>query len=145
MRRSARALPACSALLLTACAGHGFAGSRHPVDPSLLLGCGRAVSAEHGLTDVTQSTNELEARSVVDAAHAPAQGSAAYDALTITLAPAKQGLRLVVGGSSYVLRQLRGGGVGKSAGRTEWQNIEPSAEVARARDAVLARCGTLGG
>ena len=55
MRRSARVLslvvPALTAALASACAGHGITlgPAGHPTDPALLLSCARSVATERGL------------------------------------------------------------------------------------------------
>ena len=149
MRRPLRAFTLGAALLSAACAGHGISlgTSNRPTDPALLLSCARSVASERGLGEITQSpeTMELQAKSAVDVSTPSERGTTpSYDVLTVKIAQAKQGLRMLVGSSSYALRQLRAGGVGTSAAKTEWVGTPPSERVALARDAVLSQCGTLG-
>src|SRR5438067_290338 len=147
MRRSARVLslvvPALTAALASACAGHGITlgPAGHPTDPALLLSCARSVATERGLGDVTQPAGalELQAKSTITAP------TPSYDLLTVKIAQEKKGdFRMLVGGASYALRQLRSSGVGTSSSKPEWVGTSPSERVALVRDAVLTQCGTLG-
>lgn len=146
MRRSARAFTLGATLLGAAACNRNamnLAVANHPANPALLMSCARTVATERGLADVTQSSETLQAKSAVAAAGE--QGvTPTYDVLTVTLSPAKQGLRMLVGSTSFVLRQLRNGGVGTSAAKAEWVGTAPSSRVALARDAVLTQCGSLG-
>ena len=150
MRRPVRAFVFGASLLSAACAGHGLTlrPTARPSDPALLLSCARNVATERGLGEITMSAEpmELQAKSVVDvSAGAERGGTPSYDVLTVQLSRgAKQGVRMLVGGASFALRQLRGGGIGSSAAKTEWVGTQPSERVALARDAVLTQCGTLG-
>jgi hypothetical protein len=125
-------------ILSAGCAGRGISLStnNHPQDPALLLSCARAVATDQGLGVVTQSSDafEIQAKSSVD--------TPTRDVLTVTLSPAKKGFQMLVGGASYVVRQLRGGT--GDAVRSEWVGTSPSHRVAVARDAVLTQCGSLG-
>jgi hypothetical protein len=147
MRRSALALTFGVTLLTAACSRNGMqlAVSNKPADPSLLLSCARSVASERGLGEITQNSEamELQAKSAVDVA---ASGGTApsYDLLTVKLSPARKGLRMLVGSASYALRQLRSGGVGSAAQKSEWVSTSPSTRVALVRDAVLDQCGTIG-
>ena len=149
MRRpSLLALALGVSLIGTACAGRGpNIGSRsRPTDPALLLSCARSVASERGLGEVTLSPEsmELQAKSSVAVSPTSARGPApSYDVLTVRISRAKQGLRMLVGGASYAMRQLRGGG-GTSTATPEWGGTQPWERVALVRDAVLDQCGTLG-
>jgi hypothetical protein len=149
MRRPLRAFPLGAALLSAACSGHGLTlrPSARPADPALLLSCARNVAAERGLGEVTMSAEpmQLQAKSAVDVSAAAERSTTpSYDVLTVQLSHAKQGVKMLVGGASYALRQLRGASIGSSAAKTEWVGTQPSERVALARDAVLSQCGTLG-
>jgi hypothetical protein len=149
MRRPLRAFTLGAALLSAACAGHGLnlRPSSRPTDPALLLSCARSVASERGLGEITQPAGslELQAKSAVDASNSAEHAATpSYDVLTVKISQAQKGVRMLVGGASYVLRQLRGGGVGTSAAKTEWVGTQPSERVALVRDAVLTQCGTLG-
>lgn len=149
MRRPLRAFTLGASLLSAACAGHGltFRPTARPADPALLLSCARNVASERGLGEITMSAEpmQLQAKSAVDvSAGAERAATPSYDVLTVQLSRAKQGVRMLVGGASYALRQLRGGSIGSSAAKTEWVGTPPSERVALARDAVLSQCGTLG-
>jgi hypothetical protein len=146
MRRTARAFTIVATLVATAACnrnGLNLAVSNHPTDPALLMSCARSVASDRGLPVISQSDGTLQAKSVVatpgDESVAPS-----YDVLTVKLSPAKRGLSMLVGSASFALRQLRGGGVGTAAAKTEWVGTAPSTRVALARDAVLAQCGSLG-
>ena len=145
MRRPARALVLAVTAVTGACSRNGLQlnVSSQPADPALLLSCARTVASQRGLGEITQSAEELQAKSAVDVPGARG-GAPSYDMLTVRLAPEKAGMRMVVGSSSFALRQLGAGGVGTAAPKTEWVNTTPSTRVALVRDAVLDQCGTIG-
>jgi hypothetical protein len=150
MRRSFRALTLGTTLLTAACGGRALSlgAATRPVDRSLILSCVRSVASERGLGEITQSaeTMELQAKSTVQMPDEERGGTPTYDVLTVKLAQANKGMRMLVGSASFVLHQLRGnsGSVGTSAPKTEWVGSEPSTRVTLARDAVLTQCGSLG-
>src|SRR5687768_14942691 len=99
MRRSARAIALGLTLLTAACSRNGLqlAVSSAPADPALLLSCARSVATERGFGDITQSAEPmgLQAKSVVEVPGANGSASS-YDLLTVQLAPAKKGVRMLV-------------------------------------------------
>ena len=148
MRRTARAFTLGATLLSAACAGHGISlrSTSHATDPSLLLSCARSVASERGLGDITQPVGalELQAKSSVEMPAPETDGTPSYDVLTVKLSPWRSGFRMLVGSTSYALRQLRTASVGTSVARSEWVGTQTSTRVALVRDAVLNQCGTIG-
>ena len=164
-RRARLAAPALlAALALPACRG-GFKIS--PVSEGMtaetLLGCVAEVAEQNGLPVIEQRADAPEptlwARSAaLDGV--PAAGGAVdaaaprrVDVLTVSFKKLGRGLKVLA--QTFDLRQGAGTGpLVRPAGRTSaeaakgdgtlWQATQPSLRVAEARDAVLARCGSLG-
>jgi hypothetical protein len=147
MRRSPRAslLVVATLLLGTACSRNAMQlnVAQRPADPALLLSCARSVASHRGLGEIAESGEQLQAKSPV-VTDVDQGATPTYDVLTVKFSRARKGLNMLVGSTSFVLRQLRTGGVGTAAARSEWVGTTPSARAVQVRDAVLQQCGSLG-
>ncbi len=172
LRRALPALTV-AALLSTGCRGAGafkISPISDSMTPTTLLGCVAEVAEQHGLPVIEQDTEAAEPTLLARSAplDAPSVEPRRIDALTVSFKKLGHGLRVLAqtfvvrgqalassgsaasGESAPLARQVSrvSGGTEASAESrandgTLWQATAPSLRVAEARDAVLARCGSL--
>lgn len=173
LRRALPAVVAVAALASVGCRGAG-AFNISPISdamtPSTLLGCVAEVAAERGLPVIEQRAEAEEPTLLARSAplDAPTVEPRRIDVLTVSFRKLGRGLKVlaqtfVVRGqaaaasaaagaptSAALVRPASNPGTGPAAADvtpndgTLWQATQPSLRVAEARDAVLARCGSLG-
>ena len=155
-RPTARSLaaPVLAALALSGCAGRSpvtLAADSRAATPATVLTCVAEVAAEAGLPVIERrpegETPVLRARSAAPTAAGPearsATGGQPFDVLVVTVGRAGRRLRALAQTFLPPRPDAPVGSDGAAHG-TLWQSGAPSARVARARDAVLDRCSTLG-
>ncbi|MGZ8411923.1 MAG: hypothetical protein ACXW05_04265 [Gemmatirosa sp.] len=172
VRRALPAL-AVAALASTGCRGAGafkISPISDAMTSSTLLGCVAEVAELHGLPVIEQHAEAVEPTLLARSAPLDAPASAEprrIDALTVSFKKLGHGLRVlaqtfVVKGQHVAAtasaaptsplvrpasRVIAGPATSDAANEkdgTLWQATAPSLRVAEARDAVLARCGSLG-
>ena len=173
LRRALPALAAVAALAGTGCRSAGpfkISPISDAMTPSTLLGCVAEVAAERGLPVIEQRAEAEEPTLFARSAALDAPQAAdprRVDMLTVSFRKLGRGLRVLA--QTFVVRVQPGapGAAATAAAApvvrpaanvssgpavaddtpndgTLWQATQPSLRVAEARDAVLARCGSLG-
>lgn len=151
-RRSSRAavLPlVVTVTLLGACGGRSPL-SRTPMARSgstgTVLACAAEVAEQTGLPVIERAGEGDELRALSSGALAAGtgagEGEQAVDAVVVSLGARTFGDRVRHG--LRVLAQTFHRQAGGAAGANAWQATAPSERAVGARDAILARCGTLG-
>lgn len=131
---------------LAACAGRGpvtLAADSRAATPETVLTCVAEVALEAGLPVIEQHPEaempELRAQSAPALATGGSDGRApALDLLVVRVGKVGKGLRAL----AHTFHPRAGAEHAENG--TLWQSASPSPRVARARDAVLDRCSTLG-
>ncbi|GLC26285.1 hypothetical protein [Roseisolibacter agri] len=173
LRRALPALVAVAALAGTGCRSAGpfkISPISDAMTPSTLLGCVAEVAAERGLPVIEQRAEADEPTLFARSTALDAPQSAdprRVDMLTVSFKKLGRGLKVLA--QTFVVRgqPAASGAVASAAAPavvrpaanvsagpavaddtpndgTLWQATQPSLRVAEARDAVLARCGSLG-
>lgn len=155
-RRPARRLPRAAVLpLALALTVPGACGGRSPLSRTpmarggstgTVLACAAEVAEQTGLPIIERAGQGDELRALSSDALAAGTGAGdgeqAVDAVVVSLGTRTFGDRVRHG--LWVLAQTFHRQRGGTAGGAAWQAAAPSERAVGARDAILARCGTLG-